>query len=89
MAKRAGLSDEQLQALSTYAHSDAFDAKAKATLRYADHVTQGESSLAREVMDELKEHYQDDEIVELTLVICMANFTNRFNNALGNEPDIG
>jgi alkylhydroperoxidase family enzyme len=25
----------------------------------------------------------------LTLTICMANFTNRFNNALELEPDIG
>jgi len=27
--------------------------------------------------------------VELALVICMANFTNRFNNGLRIEPDLG
>ena len=29
------------------------------------------------------------QIVELALVICMANFTNRFNNGLRLEPDLG
>ena len=24
----------------------------------------------------------DDEVVELTLIVCLANFTNRFNNGL-------
>jgi alkylhydroperoxidase family enzyme len=28
-------------------------------------------------------------VVELALVICMANFTNRFNNGLRIEPDLG
>jgi alkylhydroperoxidase family enzyme len=27
--------------------------------------------------------------VELTLVICAANFTNRYNDALRNIPDLG
>jgi alkylhydroperoxidase family enzyme len=31
----------------------------------------------------LKESFSDDQIVELTLVIALANFTNRFNNGLG------
>jgi len=37
----------------------------------------------------LKKHYSDDQIVELTLTICIANFTNRFNDALMITPDIG
>ena len=38
---------------------------------------------------ELREHFTEDQIVELTLVICSANFTNRFNDALQLEPDLG
>jgi len=37
----------------------------------------------------LRKHYDEGQIVELTLVICAANFTNRFNDALQNLPDLG
>jgi len=37
----------------------------------------------------LKKYYTDDQIVELTLTICVANFTNRFNDAMLCPPDIG
>jgi len=30
-----------------------------------------------------------DQIVELTLVICVANFTNRFNDAMQLQLDLG
>ncbi len=38
---------------------------------------------------DLKKHFNEEQIVELTLVIAIANFTNRFNDALRMEPDIG
>ena len=31
-------------------------------------------------------YYSDEQMVEITLVAAMANFTNRFNNGLGIEP---
>jgi len=37
----------------------------------------------------LKKHFNEQQIVELPLVIAIANFTNRFNDALRMEPDIG
>jgi len=40
-------------------------------------------------LEELKKYYSEDQIVELTMVICIANFTNRFNDALQAEPDLG
>jgi alkylhydroperoxidase family enzyme len=38
---------------------------------------------------ELRKFYDQGQIVELTPAICMANFTNRFNDALQNIPDLG
>ncbi len=40
-------------------------------------------------LEELHKFYDEGQIVELTLAICMANFTNRFNDALDNIPDLG
>jgi alkylhydroperoxidase family enzyme len=40
-------------------------------------------------LEELRKYYDEGQIVELTLVICAANFTNRFNDALRAVPDLG
>ncbi len=46
-------------------------------------------AIDNEMLEKLQKFYNEDEIVELTLVICVANFTNRFNDALQVEPDLG
>lgn len=71
-----------------YQHSAAFDDKEKATLLYADRVTRGAAAIRDGTLEQLKKYYNEDQIVELTLVICMANFTNRFNDALCVQPDL-
>lgn len=40
-------------------------------------------------LQELGAHFTAEQIVELTLLISAANFTNRFNDALQAEPDLG
>ena len=40
-------------------------------------------------LEQMKKHFTEDQIVELTLATCFANFTNRFNDALQLQPDLG
>jgi len=87
--KKNGVTEEQIKNLAFYRRSDVFDEKEKATLLYAERVTRGASGIRQGALEELKKHYSDDQIVELTLTICIANFTNRFNDALVITPDIG
>jgi len=87
--KKNGISDEQIKALAFFQRSQAFDAKEKAVLLYVERVTRGASALRSNALQELKQYFNDDQIVELTLTIAMANFTNRFNDALQVVPDIG
>jgi len=87
--KRAGVTPEQVAALPFYTRSPLFDEKEKATILYADRVTRGASGIRAPQLEELKKFYDEGQIVELTLVICVANFTNRFNDALENIPDLG
>ncbi len=84
-----GITEEQIAALTFYRRSPLFDARDQATLLYAERVTRGASALRDEALAGLREHFSEAQIVELTLVICAANFTNRFNDALGIEPDLG
>jgi uncharacterized peroxidase-related enzyme len=87
--KKNGVSDDQIKALAFFHRSPAFDAKEKAVILYAERVTRGASAIRPPALDELKQYFNDDQIVELTLAIAVANFTNRFNDALLNVPDIG
>ncbi|MDA2912453.1 hypothetical protein MYX77_00575 [Acidobacteriia bacterium AH_259_A11_L15] len=52
-------------------------------------MTRGAAALREGSLEELKKHYSEDQIVELTLVVAVANLTNRFNDALQVEPDLG
>jgi len=88
-SKRAGVTAEQVAALPFYQRSPLFDEKEKATILYADRVTRGAPGIRAPELQELSEFYDEGQIVELTLVICIANFTNRFNDAVENIPDLG
>jgi uncharacterized peroxidase-related enzyme len=88
-SKRGGVTAEQVAALPFYSRSSLFDEKEKATILYADRVTRGAAAVRASQLQELRKFYDEAQIVELTLAICMANFTNRFNDALGIIPDLG
>jgi alkylhydroperoxidase family enzyme len=84
-----GITDEQIRALPFYQRSAVFDPKEKATLLCAERLTRGAAAVREATLEELRKHFSEDQIVELTLVVCLANFTNRFNDGLQLEPDIG
>lgn len=72
-----------------YDRSPLFDEKEKATILYADRVTRGAAGIRAGTLEDLRKFYDEGQIVELTLVICLANFTNRFNDATRAIPDLG
>jgi uncharacterized peroxidase-related enzyme len=88
-SKPAGVTAEQIAALPFYKRSPLFDEKERATILYADRVTRAATAIRNSELEELRKFYDQGQIVELTLTICMANFTNRFNDALDNIPDLG
>src|ERR1700690_1520333 len=72
-SKRAGITEEQVAALPFYQRSPLFDEKEKATILYADRVTRGAAGIRTPELGELNKFYDEGQIVELTLVICVAN----------------
>ena len=87
--KKNGVTEDQIKSLTFFLRSDAFTDKEKAVLLYAGRVTRGASAIRAGALQELRQHFSDDQVVELTLTISIANFTNRFNDALLTTPDIG
>jgi len=84
-----GITDEHIKALAFYKDSPLFDAKEKATILHAERLTRGPAAIRESTLEQLRPYFSEDQIVELTLVVCVANFTNRFNDGLQIEADIG
>ena len=84
-ARKAGLTDEELQAIQTE-QDHLFAEIERAVIRYARDLTR--DAIAEEARAALLEHFTSEQVVEMTLVAATANFTNRFNNGLGILPDV-
>jgi len=52
-------------------------------------VTRASATIRDQQLEELQEYFSEEQIVELTLTICVANFTNRVNDTLLCDPDLG
>jgi alkylhydroperoxidase family enzyme len=77
--KKAGIREEEIAAIQTEQDHD-FSESERAAIRYARELTQ--TADAEESRATLLEHFSNEQVVEITLVAAMANFTNRFNNGL-------
>ncbi len=83
------MTEEQIKALRFYQRSEAFDEKERGTIRFADIVTRGATAVDADVFEYIGKYYSEDEIVELTMIIALANMVNRINDTLQIEPDLG
>jgi len=81
--------EQQIDDLRFYQTSDAYDEQERATIRFADLVTRGAAAIDASVLTWLGNFYSDSEIVELVMVIGLANLVNRFNDTLQVQPDMG
>jgi uncharacterized peroxidase-related enzyme len=82
--RKAGITEDEMRAVQTE-QDHSFSAPERAAIQYARELTQ--TADAAETRAALAEHFDDEQIVEITLVAAMANFTNRFNNGLGLQPE--
>jgi 4-carboxymuconolactone decarboxylase len=83
IARRHGLSDEQLLALPRYRDSQLFSDLDKLVLDYAVGMSRTPVEVSDELFSALREHFDDAQLVELTSVIALENLRGRFNHALG------
>ena len=83
IARRSGLSEEQLLALPSYRTSTLFTDLEKLVLDYAVGMSRTPVEVPEALFADLREHFDDAQIVELTHVIALENLRGRFNLALG------
>ncbi|MEM1163337.1 MAG: hypothetical protein AAGJ28_20600, partial [Pseudomonadota bacterium] len=77
------------QNILDYASIDEFDAVDKLVIEYAVQVTNDFHRVRDIMMDRLREHFDDAQIVELTWRIALCGAFNRFNDVLQTEIDDG
>lgn len=83
-SKRSGLTPDDWSALKTGDYSR-FSPKEQAALAYTEKLTRSSPDITDADVATLKKHFSDAEIVDLHLLIGLANLTNRFTDPLGLE----
>ncbi len=76
---------EKLAEVTTWRESTLFSEAERLALEYAERITYTDRRVDDALVAELKNHYSDAQIVELTAAIAMENFRSKFNPALGIE----
>jgi alkylhydroperoxidase family enzyme len=86
LARRHGWTEDQIQNLADFEQRDDFTPAQKTALRYAERVTLDSNHVDDALWNELRAHYDEGEVVEMTMAMSVFNAFNRFNNALQMEP---
>ena len=83
---RRGVSEAKLLALDDWRSSNLFDARERLALDYAEAMTRSDLGVTDELTAQVKEHFDDDAVIELTALIAFQNLSSKFNAALGVPP---
>ena len=82
ICRNSGFSDDELLALPRYRDSELFTEREKRALDYTVAVMRTPVEVTDELFEEVKEHFTDDQIVEITALLTLVNL-DRFNAAFG------
>ena len=82
ICRNSGFSEDELLALPRYRASDLFTDREKTALDYAVGVMRTPVDVSDELFARMKEHFSDEQMVELTALLTVVNI-DRFNAAFG------
>jgi len=85
LARRSG-SMAKVEALAEWRTSSLYSAPERAALDYTEAMTITGQGVSDALMTELRQHYSDDAVIELTALIAFQNLSSKFNSALDVPP---
>lgn len=85
LARRAG-SMAKVEALEQWRASDLYSPAERAALDYTEAMTITDRGVTDAGMAELRRHFSDDAVVELTGLVAFQNLSSKFNSALDVPP---
>ena len=80
--------DKVLTLIADYATNPLFTEVERLALEYADRMTITGKDVDDAFFERLREHFDDDQLVELTMTIAWENSSSKFNRAL-RIPSLG
>jgi 4-carboxymuconolactone decarboxylase len=87
LALDSGIPEQDLRDLAGWRESERFDALDKLVLEYAEAMTRTPVDVPDELFAQLREHFDERQIVELTMTIGLENLYSRTNWAFGIEGE--
>lgn len=82
-SERFGSSEERMNDVWNYAASPHFTEAEKAALDYAYAAARVPNEVDDKIAENLHAHWSDDDIVEITAVIALFGYLNRWNDSMG------
>ena len=82
MSSEFGVAEEKILALENYDSSPLYSEGERVALRYADAITLSDRDVSDELFAELREFYDEEQVLELTAAISWENSSSKFNRAL-------
>jgi AhpD family alkylhydroperoxidase len=87
LAHRSGCPEEKLRELSTWRESERYSGLERLVLEYTEAMTRTPVEVSDELFGRLREHFDERQMVELTMAIAMENLYARSNWAFGLEGE--
>lgn len=83
---RRGVDLEKVNELDNWQQSPLFTSTERIALEYAEAVTLRSSAIDDGLIQQLKSHFDENAVIELTALIGFQNLSSKFNSALGVPP---
>ena len=87
LARRFGATDQQVACLLDEGDAE-FTPAERAAIDYADELTRSPQVVSDETFAKLREHWSEEQIVEITAVAGLFNYFNRMSNGLRIDPTV-
>ena len=84
-AKIHGIADDKVAAVWEYQSSDLYSDAERVALDYALAAGSVPNAVDTPLMERMKEHWSDNEIVEILGAICLYGFLNRWNDSMATD----
>jgi uncharacterized peroxidase-related enzyme len=88
-ARRFGATDERLAQLWLFRESGVFTEAEKAAFEFAIAAASVPNAVDETIAARLRDHWSDDEIVEILGVVALFGFLNRWNDSMGTTLEAG
>jgi AhpD family alkylhydroperoxidase len=79
---KRGVSMDKVEEVSRWQSSKIFTEQERVALEYAESMTYSDRRTEAELIDQLRSHFDEDGIAELTGLIAFQNMSSKFNSAL-------